>query len=491
MVASDPKPSGSSPNGAPPSGGRGFLGRELRSLVVYGAMVVGGVALFQGILKLGGALSAPPPPDGAAPFSGDGPESSHATLLHILLALVSVILVSRLLGALFKRLHQPPVIGEVLAGILLGPSLLGRVAPEAAAYVLPAMVKPYLNALAQVGVILYMFVVGLDLDIGLVRSRARSSVAVSHASILFPFLLGGGLALLLYPSFSTSDVPFTVFALFMGVAMSVTAFPVLARILTDRNMHRTRLGSIALACAAVDDVTAWCLLAFVVGVVRSRVGGAFVTLLLSTGYVLFMLLAVRPALARVAGRLGTDVTRRARLTVVVFVGLLLSALATEAIGIHSVFGAFLLGVVVPRQGDLAERIREKLHDVVVILLLPAFFAFTGMQTQIGLVSGLGNWLWCAAIVAVASAGKFGGTLVAARVSGFAWKDAASLGILMNTRGLMELIVLNIGLEMGVLSPTLFAMLVIMAVVTTAATTPILHLLTRGEELAPGSLPKPT
>lgn len=469
----------------------GFFKRELRSLLVYGLMVVGGIALFQGILKVGGGLRAPDPPEGATPFSGGGPQSSHATLLHILLALVAVILVARGLGALFKRLHQPPVIGEVLAGILLGPSLLGRVAPEAAAYVLPAMVKPYLSALAQVGVILYMFVVGLDLDTSLVRARARSSVAVSHASILFPFLLGGGLALFLYPSFSSSDVPFTVFALFMGVAMSVTAFPVLARILTDRNMHRSRLGSIALACAAVDDVTAWCLLAFVVGVVRSRVGGAFVTVALSTGYVVLMLVAVRPALARVAGRLGTDANRRARLTVVVFVGLLVSALATEAIGIHSVFGAFLLGVIVPRQGDLAERIREKIHDLVVIMLLPAFFAFTGMQTQIGLVSGLGNWLVCAAIVGVASAGKFGGTLVAARVSGFTWRDAASLGILMNTRGLMELIVLNIGLEMGVLSPTLFAMLVIMAIVTTAATTPILHWLTRGEELAPSSVAKPT
>ncbi|NUP05027.1 MAG: cation:proton antiporter [Polyangiaceae bacterium] len=452
-------------------------------------MLVGAVFAFQAILAFGRNLTAPPP--AGEPFAS-GPAPAHsAAFLHVLLALVVVIAVARLLGALFKYIHQPPVIGEVVAGILLGPSLFGRIAPEAAAFVLPPTVAPSLGVISQIGVILYMFLVGVELDTDLVRRRAHASVAVSHASIIVPFVLGGLLALAIYPTTSTSDVPFTVFALFMGVAMSVTAFPVLARILSDRQMSRTRLGSIALACAAVDDVTAWCLLAFVVGVVRSRVGGAVVTVALATGYVAFMLLFARPLLAKILRRFSARPASRPHVMSVIFVGLLLSALATEAIGIHAIFGAFLLGVCLPRDLDLVERVKTRLEEVVTILLLPAFFAFTGMRTQIGLVDGTTAWLICGAIIVVASVGKFGGTLVAARIGGFTWRDAASLGILMNTRGLMELIVLNVGLELRVLSPTLFAMLVIMAVVTTMATTPILGLLTRGTDLAPSSLPKTT
>ncbi|MGH9330212.1 MAG: cation:proton antiporter [Vicinamibacterales bacterium] len=377
------------------------------------------------------------------------------------------------------------MIGEVLGGILLGPSLLGRIAPDVSAYVLPAAVAPFLGVIAQLGVILYMFLVGLDLNVDPLRGRARAAVATSHASIVAPFVLGSLLALYLYPRLSTNDVPFTSFALFMGVAMSITAFPVLARILTDRGMSRSELGVIALTCAAADDVTAWCLLAFVVGVVQSQVESALLVAVFTLGFIAVMFLAVRPAIARLVARRG-DTSPAQGTVALVLVGLLLSALATERIGVHAVFGAFLFGAIVPRESGLGQALTGRLEDLVTILLLPAFFAFTGMRTEIGLVSGASEWAICGLIILVATAGKFGGTLVAARLTGMEWRHAAGLGILMNTRGLMELIVLNIGLDLGVISPTLFTMMVIMALVTTIATTPLLELVGGGMLVLPAS-----
>jgi Kef-type K+ transport system membrane component KefB len=326
--------------------------------------------------------------------------------------------------------------------------------------------------------VLFMFLVGLELDMSRLRQRSHTTIAISHASIVAPFLLGALLALWLYPVLSSADVPFTVFALFLGISLSVTAFPVLARILTDRGIQKTTLGVMALTCAAVDDATAWCLLAVIVGVVNARASGAVRTIGLSGAYVVLMLAVVRPLAARFVRRheLRKELQQGAIATVLI--GLLLSAFATEAIGIHAIFGAFLLGAIIPHDSLLARELTRRLEDVVVVLLLPAFFAFTGMRTQIGLLSGAAHWAICGVIIAVASAGKFGGTFIAGRLTGLATRDAASLGILMNTRGLMELIVLNLGLDLHVISPTLFAMLVFMAVVTTLATTPILQLLHR-------------
>ena len=453
--------------------------QRTKTALAYGAMIAAAVAVFGLIRHAGQDLVAPDAPTLAAPRVGMSNAAGDA-LLHILLALVVVIVLARIVGALFKFLNQPAVIGEVLAGILLGPSLLGRVAPDVSAYVLPPTVAPFLGVLSQVGVILYMFVVGLELDTRLLRQRTHTTVAISHASIVAPFLLGATLALWLYPQLSSSNVPFTVFALFMGVSMSVTAFPVLARILTDRRMHKSRLGTIALACAAVDDVTAWCLLAFIVGVVHAQPGSILLTLGLTAGYIVAVLTLVRPLVWHLVRWHARQKKLSQGTLALVCVALLLSALTTEWIGIHALFGAFLLGACVPHDSALARDLLEKLEDVVVVLLLPAFFAFTGMRTQIGLVSGLEQWLVCATIIFVASLGKFGGTAVAARLTGLDWLQASSLGILMNTRGLMELIVLNIGLDLGVLSPTLFAMFVIMALVTTLATTPVLHALTLRE-----------
>lgn len=453
---------------------------KFRTALIYTAMLALSVGIFFLIQRFGRSLvaSGTPTPFGTAASPGDN------VLAHVLLALVVIIVAARALGAVFRWMNQPPVIGEMIAGILLGPSLLGRVAPGLSAHVFPALVVPFLSVTSQVGVILFMFLVGLELDTGLLRQRTRAPVVISHASILVPFLLGATLALWLYPSLSSQDVSFTQFALFIGVSMSVTAFPVLARILTDRGMQKSRIGTIALACAAVGDVTAWCLLAFVVSVARAQPGRIFVTLGLTAAFIIVIFVLVRPAALWLVHKQATNRLAAQSTFVIVCAALLLAALATERIGIHALFGAFLIGVVVPHDSALAQDVRRKLEDAVVVLLLPVFFVFTGLRTQIGLVHGLRNWLICALIIAVASLGKFGGSYVAARLTGLSWREAASVGILMNTRGLMELIVLNVGLDLGVLSPVLFAMFVLMALVTTFATTPILQAVTRGRQPAP-------
>jgi len=445
-----------------------------RTFISYGAMIAATVAIFFVIRAVGehqaaGAVGAQV--SAASPVAKTSPD----VLFHVLLALAVVITVARAMGALFLRwFQQPPVIGEIVAGLLLGPSLLGRIAPEASAFLLPSSVAPFLGILSQIGVILYMFLVGLELDTGLLRHRAHASVAVSHASIIAPFLLGSAMAVWLHPLFAPPGVGFTVFALFLGVSLSVTAFPVLARILTDRGLQNTRMGAIALACAAVDDVTAWCLLAFVVGIVQAEPGRVLLTVALTAGFIALMVVGVRRGVLGLVARRDGDRRLTQRVFAIVCVALLLSSLATESIGIHALFGAFLLGAIVPHDSGLARDIRNKLGDLVIVLFLPAFFAFTGLRTQIGLVDGLVEWMICGLIILVATVGKFGGSVAAARLTGLGWRAASGLGILMNTRGLMELIVLNIGLDLGILSPELFAMLVLMALVTTFATTPILH-----------------
>ena len=402
----------------------------------------------------------------------------------MLLALVVIVVAARILGAVFRWLHQPQVMGEVVAGLLLGPSFLGWLAPQLSSRLLSPAIAPLLAIIAQVGVILFMFLVGLELNTNLLRQRTRATIAISHTSIMVPFLLGAGLALWLYPRFTGGGVSFTAFALFIGVAMSVTAFPVLARILTDTKMQASRMGVLALACAAVDDVTAWCLLALVVGVAHAQPGRVLLTVGAAIAFILFVLLIVRRGAVWLARHQSSKGTTTQPMFAIVCVSLLVSALLTERIGIHALFGAFLLGAIVPHDSQLARDLREKCEDLVVVLFLPVFFAFTGMRTQIGLLQEPIDWLVCLLIILVASLGKFGGTFFAARLTGSDRREAASLGILMNTRGLMELVVLNIGLDLGILSPALFAMFVLMAVVTTLATTPILHALSPLGRLEP-------
>lgn len=445
----------------------------LRTAFVYLAMFGTAVGLFLWLAEQGGTLAAPAPPAGAPLFGGEAPAGIN-TLLHVLLALVVVLITARAVGAVFRRLGQPAVIGEVIAGIVLGPSLLGWLAPSAYEFLLPVSIAPHLGVLSQIGVILFMFLVGLELDTGSLRHGTHSTIAISHSSIIVPFLLGSSFSLWLYPRYATNDVPFVVFALFLGVSLSVTAFPVLARILTDQNLHRTPLGTLALTCAAIDDVTAWCLLAFVVSVAKAQLGRAAVTVGLTIVFIGAVLLFVRPLLLRLVERVERQGQLTQTSTALLFIALLLSSLATESIGIHALFGAFLLGAIIPHDSRVAKDLTHRLQDLVVIFLLPAFFAFTGMRTQIGLVRGLSEWSVCAAIVVIATLGKFGGSYVAARLTHIPWRESAALGVLMNTRGLMQLIVLNIGLDLKVLSPQLFAMFVLMAVITTLMTAPILE-----------------
>jgi K+:H+ antiporter len=447
--------------------------QNLRSALIYAASLGASIGTFFLIRSFGPSLVASGPPGPAILTTSETP----GILLHVLLALVVVLAVARILGAMFRRLNQPQVMGEVVAGILLGPSFLGWLAPGVASQVLPVNAAPYLALISQVGVVLYMFLVGLELDTDLLQKRSQAAIAISHASIVAPFLLGAAFALWLYPRYSTGVFSFTTFALFIGVAMSITAFPVLARILTDRGMQKTRLGVLALACAAIDDVTAWCLLAFAMSVAHAQTGSLLFTLITTVGFIFFVLLiAKRGALWLVRRQTAKGRTTQ-DMFAIVCAALLLSALVTERIGIHALFGAFLLGTVIPHHSVLARDIRARCEDLVVVLLLPVFFAFTGMRTQLGLVHGPRDWMACILIIGVASLGKFGGSFLAARWTGSDWREAASLGVLMNTRGLMELIVLNVGLDLGVLSPVLFTMFVFMAVITTLVTTPILHELT--------------
>ena len=394
---------------------------------------------------------------------------------HVLLALAVVLIAGHVLGRLLAAVGQPPVIGEVVSGILLGPSLLGRVAPGVEGYLFPDSARPALGVVAQLGIILYMFVVGLEFDAGSLRRRAAPFVFISQASIAIPFLLGLALAALIYPELSQPGVPFVPFAMFMGIAMSITAFPVLARILTDRGLARTDLGIAALTCAAVDDVTAWCLLAVVVGVTRATLGGALIGILLAVAFIGFMFLVARPIAARLLSHEAAAEPTQEAVTWTLG-GLMVSALAAEQIGIHAIFGAFLFGAIIPADSPIAGRLSTHRTPVVTILFLPAFFALTGLRTEIGLVSSWQDWALCLLVVALATAGKFGGTFAAARLVKVPARFAAQLGILMNTRGLMELVVLNVGLDLGVISPTLFTMMVIMALVTTAMTAPVLDLI---------------
>jgi len=450
--------------------------RKGRILLAYGAMLALGVGAYLLIRSVGGGLAAPPPA-AAAPASGAGSHGSG--LLPLLIALLTIIVASRGLGVVFRYFRQPAVIGEVLAGILLGPSLLGQVAPGVSAALFPHSITPLLGTIAQIGVLLFMFVIGLELDMSMLRREAHATLAISHASILVPFLLGAGLALFLYPLLSTADVSFTAFSLFLGISMSVTAFPVLARILADRQLQNTETGTLAMICAAVGDVTAWCLLAFVVGIIQARLDTAIWTTVLTALYVAGMFVLVRPLAQRFAAWYERSEGGDQAMMGVVCIMLLLSSVATEYIGIHTLFGAFLIGAVIPHDSRLAHSLHTRLQDLVVVMFLPAFFAFSGLRTRIDLIAP-GQWWICALIIGVACLGKFGGTTVAARATGIPWRQASVLGILMNTRGLMELIVLNIGLDLGVVSPPLFAMLVLMALVTTFATTPILDWLAREE-----------
>lgn len=403
---------------------------------------------------------------------------SAGGIAGLLAALVVIILAARAIGVLFRALQQPPVIGEMLVGILFGPSVLGRAAPELAASVFPTSVTAQLRVLAEVGIVLYMFVVGVRLDTGELKSEAGRTFRIAQAGILAPFVSGVALSVWLYPTMAGPSVGRGAFAMFMGLSLSITAFPVLARILQDRGLGETPLGQRAMACAAIGDVLAWCLLALTVATAQARPATALPIMGLTIAYVAIMATVVRSAVRRACRRLDEMGRVPTGAIVLAISGAFASSLVTEHIGVHALFGAFLMGALVPHDSLLGKELLRRVESVVVVVLLPGFFALVGLRTEIGLVHGVEMWVLCGVVILAAFAGKIGGTALAARLAGLSGRDSLSLGVLMNARGLMELIVLNLGLELGVLSPALFAVLVLMTLVTTFATSPLLHLLTR-------------
>jgi Kef-type K+ transport system membrane component KefB len=396
-------------------------------------------------------------------------------LPRLLSQIALIILVSRALGLAVRHLRQPMVIAEIVAGILLGPSLFGWLAPDAYSLVFARESLGALALISQLGLVLFMFLVGLELDLGKLRGSARASWAISHVSIIAPFALGLALAFGLREQLSEPGKSFVPFALFMGTSMSITAFPVLARILMERRLLHTKVGVVAITCAAVDDVTAWCILAFVVAIARAKgLHGAGLTVVLAAAHSAFMLGVVRPLLHRLgkywpaSEAVGHDWIAGTALM------LFASSWVTELIGIHALFGAFMFGAILPKERKLPQQLAGKFGDLVLVVLLPLFFAYSGVRTQFGLMSSVEDWAVCGVIILAASVGKFGASTLVARLTGLSWRESGALGLLMNTRGLMELIVLNLGLDLGVISPKVFTMMVIMALVTTFATSPLLH-----------------
>jgi Kef-type K+ transport system membrane component KefB len=400
-------------------------------------------------------------------------ENLQSSLGILLLQIIVIIAAARATGKLFIKIKQPAVIGEMVAGILLGPSVLGLLSPATFAFLFPPSSSGSLRLLSQVGVILFMFIVGTELDLDHLRDKAHAAVLVSHAGIIIPFFLGVMLSLVIYPLFAPHDISFIAFALFMGLAMSITAFPVLARIIEERGISRTHLGNVAIACAAVDDLSAWCILGAIVAVVKAEgLGFSLLTIALALLFAMVVIFLIKPQLKCLFGQQDRFRGREAGLFGKVLIFVFASAWFTEIVGIHALFGAFLAGTAMASPSGFRSYLKERL-EVCSVLLLPIFFAFTGLRTQINLVDDWVSWAVSAGIIVVAVAGKLGGGMLAARWTCMSWQDAFSIGVLMNTRGLMELIVLNIGYDLGILPARVFSMMVMMALVTTAMTGPLM------------------
>lgn len=398
-------------------------------------------------------------------------------LAILLVQIITIVIAARVFGWIFRKIGQPTVIGEIIAGIVLGPSLVGLYFPDFKDALFPLESLGNLQVLSQVGLIFFMFVIGMELDLKVLKNKANEAVVISHASIVIPFALGIGLSYFIYHQFAPEGVEFLSFSLFMGIAMSITAFPVLARIVQERGIHKTRLGTIVITCAAADDITAWCLLAAVIAIVKA---GTFVSSLYIIGlailYVLMMLFVVKPFLKRIGDLYSKSENLSKPVVAIFFLTLIVSSYLTEVIGIHALFGAFMAGAIMPDISKFRNIFIEKVEDISVILLLPLFFVFTGLRTEIGLINEPYLWKVTGFIILVAVVGKFFGSALAAKFVGQNWRDSLTIGALMNTRGLMELVVLNIGYELGVLSPKIFTMMVIMALVTTFMTGPALDLI---------------
>jgi Kef-type K+ transport system membrane component KefB len=451
--------------------------KNIRLGVISTGTTLAAVCLMLWVISRGGALEqsraavVPQSNAGAlADFLDGVTRNLHHPVAILLMQIIAIILVARLFGWVFKKIGQPAVMGEIVAGIALGPSLLGLYFPEVSHFLLPVASLSNLHMVSQIGLIMFMFVIGMGIDLNVIKSKAVDAMVISHTSVILPFLLGVLLALSLYETYAPPGIAFLSFSLFIGIAMSITAFPVLARILQERAMEQTKLGNLVLTCAAADDITAWCALAAIIAIVKAgSFASALYVIAITAVYVMLMIKLVRPFLQTMALRYAQDKIMAA----IVFLTLLLSCWVAEVIGVHALFGAFLAGTIMPNIAGIKRSFTDKVEDFSLILLLPLFFVFTGLRTQINLLDEVHLWWLTALIIVVAVTGKFLGSALAARLVGQNWKDSLTIGALMNTRGLMELVVLNIGYDLGVLSAELFTMMVIMALVTTFMTGPAL------------------
>ena len=395
----------------------------------------------------------------------------------ILLQIIAILIVSRVFSSLFAKIQQPTVIGEILAGIVLGPSLLGMVFPGAYSFLFSPESLDNLYIISQIGLVLFMFTIGMELNMSELKDKLKNTFIISQSSIVVPFMLGMILAMVIYRDYSPPDSNFTSFALFIGISMSITAFPVLARIVQEKGLSKTHLGTISIGSAAINDVTAWLLLVAVIAIAQTgSLASSAYTLLFTGIYIALMLFVVRPFLKRIGAIYQKEELMNKSIFGFFILMLIISAYTTQLLGIHALFGAFMAGLIMPPMPRFRKLMVDKIEDLSVSLLLPLFFVYTGLKTEIGLLNTPSLWMLCLVFIAVAVVGKLGGSAIPARAIGESWKDSLSLGVLMNTRGLMELIVLNIGLEMGILPPVVFVMLVIMALVTTFMTTPLLALI---------------
>ena len=405
-------------------------------------------------------------------------QSTSLLILQILVILIA----SRTTAFCFSFMGQTAVMGEIIGGILLGPSLLGLVAPSVSHFIFPADSLGRLQSLSQLWLIIYMFIVGLEIDFGKLREKAAAALLISHSGIVFPFSLGIILSFYLFDNFCPAKISFLPFALFMGVAMSITAFPVLARIIKEKNLGGTMVGTVSVSSAAIEDITAWSLLAVAIAVAKSTsIVTSVLSLVLVILFIGVMLVLVRPLLKKYQNHLFSSSRPDIFGITIILVLLLLSSIATDVLGVHAVFGAFIVGLIMPDKIKVNSPVKTKLEDFTSVLLLPIFFALTGLKTQLGLLNSGYLWGIFGLVLLVAVAGKMGGVVIASRFSKIGWRDSLTLGVLMNTRGLMELIALNIGYDMGVISGPIFTLLVLMAIVTTFMTGPFLNL-TLKEEL---------
>lgn len=459
-----------------------FILKNKRNILFYALLFGGGCILLWLIVHFGNGLELP---DQLIHPKGNSTQWDifQKTLLDnlgdpfatLLAQIIIVLIVARLMGFLFKKIGQPSVIGEILAGIILGPSLIGSLLPETFNFIFPEHSLNNLNTISNIGLILFMFIVGMELDMKVLREKINESVAISQAGIIFPFILGMGLAFFLYKGFAPQNVPFLSFALFVGVSMSITAFPILARIAQERSLSKTKLGTVILACAAINDIMAWCILAVIIAIVKAgTVTSALFTIAVAVVYVVIMLKVVKPFLKKISELYSTPENMNKSIVAGYFLVLLLSSFATELIGIHALFGAFMAGAIMPDNKDFRHLFVEKVEDIATVVFMPLFFVYTGLRTQIGLLNSVYLWEIAGLITLVAIVGKLAGSALASKYVGRqSWRNSLIVGTLMNTRGLMELVAINIGYELNVISSEIFAMLVIMALITTFMTSPML------------------